>query len=85
MAQTKRPTYKIACIPADGIGPEVVSAATEVLKTLAWVLGDFRLEFDRLEWGTDYFKQHGTFIPEDGLETLKQYDAIFFGAVGASG
>lgn len=85
MAQPKRPTYKIACMPADGIGPEVINAGIEVLKTLAWVLGEFQLEFDLLEWGTDYFNKHGKYVPDDVLETLKQYDAILCGAVATSG
>lgn len=81
--QSKRPTYKIAFIPADGIGPGVRSGGIEVLRTLAWVLGDFHLEFDRLEWGSDYNTKHGKYIPEDGIDTLKGYDALLFGSVAA--
>ena len=78
-------TYRIASIPADGIGPEVVAAAIDVLNTLAWALGEFDFQFDHLDWGTDYYKKHGKYIPEDGLATLKQYDAILFGSVGSAG
>lgn len=84
-AQLERPTYKIASIPADGIGPGVISAGIEVLRTLAWVLGDFQFEFDRLEWGSDYYTKYGKYLPEDGIDTLKKYDAILCGSVAAPG
>lgn len=75
--------YKIAAIPADGIGPEVISAGVEVLQALT--RHDEQLKFDvqTFDWGSDYYKQHGVMMPEDGLQTLKQFDAIYFGAVGA--
>ncbi len=75
--------YKIAAIPADGIGPEVISAGVEVLQALT--RHDEQLTFDvqTFDWGSDYYKQHGVMMPEDGLRTLKQFDAIYFGAVGA--
>ncbi|MDI6955942.1 tartrate dehydrogenase [Pantoea sp. Pa-EAmG] len=75
--------YKIAAIPADGIGPEVISAGVEVLQEL--MRHDEQLTFDvqTFDWGSDYYKQHGVMMPEDGLQTLKQFDAIYFGAVGA--
>lgn len=79
-AQSERPTYKIASIPTDGPCPGVISAGIEVLRTLAWILGEFQLEFDRLDWDG-----HGTYIPEDGIDTLKKYDAIFFGFIAAPG
>lgn len=84
-AQSERPTYKIASIPTDGIGPGVISAGIEVLRTLAWILGDFQLEFDRLDWDGEYYTEHGTCIPDDGIDTLKKYDAIFFGSIPAPG
>ncbi|WP_413676187.1 tartrate dehydrogenase [Pantoea dispersa] len=75
--------YKIAAIPADGIGPEVISAGIEVLQALT--RHDEQLTFDvqTFDWGSDYYKQHGVMMPQDGLQTLKQFDAIYFGAVGA--
>lgn len=75
--------YKIAAIPADGIGPEVISAGVEVLQALA--RHDEQLNFDvqHFDWGSDYYKKHGVMMPEDGLNTLKKFDAIYFGAVGA--
>ncbi|ALV91064.1 MULTISPECIES: tartrate dehydrogenase [Pantoea] len=75
--------YKIAAIPADGIGPEVISAGVEVLQALT--RHDEQLKFDvqTFDWGSDYYKKHGVMMPEDGLNTLKKFDAIYFGAVGA--
>lgn len=78
-----RRIYNIASIPADGIGPEVISAGIEVLEKLAVTLGDFEFRFEHFEWGSDYYKKHGTYIPEGGLEELKKYNAILFGSVGA--
>ncbi|KAK3176689.1 hypothetical protein OEA41_008014 [Lepraria neglecta] len=78
-----RPVYRIASIPGDGIGPEVISTGITVLKKLAAVLGTFDLQFDHFDWSSDYYKKYGRYIPEGGLEELKKYNAIFFGAVGA--
>ena len=73
-------TYKIASIPGDGIGNEVIPAGIEVLK----MLGDgFRLEFEHFDWSSKRYVETGRYIPEGGLEKLKRFDAIFFGAVGA--
>ena len=76
-------THKIASIPADGIGQEVISAGLEVLSELAEQDGTFTFEVEHFDWGTDRYKSSGRLMPEDGAEQLKQFDAIFFGAVGA--
>ena len=76
-------THRIAVIGADGIGPEVVEAAIEALGALQSRLGDFSLEFERFDWGSERYRKHGALMPADGLETLKMFDAILFGAVGA--
>ena len=76
-------TYKIAAIPGDGIGREVIAAGVEVLDALAAREGRFKLDFGEFDWGSDYYRRHGVMMPADGLERLKAYDAIFFGAVGA--
>lgn len=76
-------TYKIAAIPADGIGPEVIDAGAEVLSVLAQRAGDVRFDVTTFDWGSDYYKKTGKMMPEDGLEQLKPFDAIYFGAVGA--
>lgn len=75
--------YSIAAIPADGIGPEVISAGVTVLEALQKRLGDVRFNFKTFDWGSDYYKKHGVMMPADGLKTLKPFDAIYFGAVGA--
>ena len=73
-------TYRIAAIPGDGIGNEVIPAGIEVLNQAA---GGFRLEFEHFDWSSRRFQETGRYIPEGGLERLKSFDAIFFGAVGA--
>ncbi|MGA9821835.1 MAG: tartrate dehydrogenase, partial [Desulfobaccales bacterium] len=75
--------FKIAAIPGDGIGKEVVAAGLEALEALAQRDGGFRLKVESFDWGSDYYKKHGVMMPEDGRETLKKFDAIYFGAVGA--
>ncbi|MHA6687313.1 tartrate dehydrogenase [Mesorhizobium sp. A556] len=76
-------TYRIASIPGDGIGIEVVAAGHRVLAALAERDGDFRLEVETFDWGSERYKRTGDFMPEDGAERLRAFDAIFFGAVGA--
>ena len=73
-------SYRIASIPGDGIGNEVIPAGMEVLKKLE---DGFRLQFEIFDWSSKRYKQTGTYIPDGGLEKLKAFDAIFFGAVGA--
>jgi tartrate dehydrogenase/decarboxylase / D-malate dehydrogenase len=76
-------SYKIAAIPGDGIGKEVIAAGVEVLQALAARDGGFKLDVESFDWGSDYYKKHGVMMPENGRETLKSFDAIYFGAVGA--
>jgi tartrate dehydrogenase/decarboxylase / D-malate dehydrogenase len=75
--------YSIAAIPADGIGPEVIGAGIEVLESLQKRCGDIKLNVTSFDWGSDYYRKHGVMMPADGLSTLKPFDAIYFGAVGA--
>jgi tartrate dehydrogenase/decarboxylase/D-malate dehydrogenase len=74
--------HKIAAIPGDGIGKEVIPAGLAVLRALEKRCGDFELHVDQFPWGSDYYRQSGRMMPEDGLDVLKKYDAIYFGAVG---
>ena len=76
-------TLSIAAIPADGIGPEVISSGIRVLEALAKRAGDLSFNVRTFDWGSDYYKKHGVMMPADGLEQLKKFDAIYFGAVGA--
>ncbi|MGB2897710.1 MAG: tartrate dehydrogenase [Candidatus Acidiferrum sp.] len=75
--------YAIAAIPGDGIGPEVIAAGLEVLHTLEQKEGGFRLNIEKFPWGSDYYKKHGSMMPKDGLDRLRAFSAIYFGAVGA--
>lgn len=77
-----RRLYRIASIPADGIGSEVISAGIQVLNKLASVLGQFEFHFEHFDWSSETYKNTGQYIPKGGLESLKEYNAILFGAVG---
>ncbi|THZ56760.1 tartrate dehydrogenase [Aureobasidium pullulans] len=72
--------YKIACIPADGIGPEVIDAGVTVLKALSAASKSFTLDFEHYDWSSETYKKTGKYIPDNGLEDLKKHDAILFGA-----
>jgi isocitrate/isopropylmalate dehydrogenase len=84
-APTGRPSYKIASIPGDGIGPEVISAGIKVLEKLAATINTFDLDFTHFEWSSKYYREHGRYLPDDALDQMKKFDAILFGAVGAPG
>jgi tartrate dehydrogenase/decarboxylase/D-malate dehydrogenase len=75
--------YRVAAIPGDGIGNEVIPAGLEVLEALAARDGGFRLLVERFPWGSAFYKRNARMMPEDALSTLKHFDAIYFGAVGA--
>ena len=75
--------YRIAAIPGDGIGIEVIEAGLQVLDALQRSDGGLRLDVTTFPWGSDYYLAHGHFIPEGGLEILRKFDAIYFGAVGS--
>lgn len=81
----KDKVYKIATIPGDGIGIEITEAAVQVLKKLADVSGKFKFEFEEFDWSSKRYKEKGHYIPPDGIEQLKKFDAIYFGAVGWPG
>ena len=76
-------TYRIASIPGDGIGIEVIAEGEKVLRELAKRDGGFALEFTPFDWGSERFLKTGAYMPENPLEILTKFDAIFFGAVGA--
>ena len=75
--------YKIAAIPGDGIGKEVVAAGLDVLAAVAEKDGGFGLDVELFDWGSDRYKATGELMPQDGAQVLESFDAIFFGAVGA--
>jgi len=75
-------TYKIAVIPGDGVGPEVVDEGIRVMEALAALRQDLAFGWVRFEWGSEHYFRHGRMMPEDALETLATCDAIYLGAVG---
>ena len=75
-------TYRIATIPGDGIGKEVVPAGQRVLEALAAADGSFGFEFENFDWGGDWFRAHGEMMPANGLDALRGKDAILFGSAG---
>jgi tartrate dehydrogenase/decarboxylase/D-malate dehydrogenase len=77
-------SYKIAAIPGDGIGREVVPAGIEVLEAAARRHG-FSIAFQSFDWSCERYARAGAMMPEDGLEQLKRFDSIYLGAVGYPG
>ncbi len=75
-------TYAIATIPGDGIGKEVVPAGQRVLEALAQSSTAFKFSFENFDWGGDHYRQHGLMMPADGLDALRNKDAILFGSAG---
>ena len=76
--------HKIALIPGDGIGKEVLPEGVRVLEAAARRF-NFQLEFTEYDWSCDRYAKTGKMMPDDGMETLKQYESIFLGAVGWPG
>ena len=74
--------FRIAVIPGDGIGTEVVNEGIKVLKKVAELDGSFDFDFTHFPWGCEYYLKTGKMMDEDGLERLKSFDAIYLGAVG---
>lgn len=82
MTPSVKRRHKIAAIPADGIGPEVVAAGLEVLEALERRCEGLELQVTHFDWGSDYYRKFGMMMPTDGLDRLRDFDAIYFGAVG---
>jgi tartrate dehydrogenase/decarboxylase/D-malate dehydrogenase len=75
-------TYRIASIPGDGIGKEVIPAGETVLHAVAEAVGGFGFSFETFGWGGDWYRAHGEMMPADGLDALRNKDAILFGSAG---
>lgn len=80
-----RSELKIAVIPGDGIGPEVLEEGLKVLKHIDQQLTDKRFTFEYFPWGCEYYLEHGKMMADDGMERLQAFDAIYLGAVGYPG
>ena len=74
-------THRIAVIPGDGIGKEVVPEGLRVLEAAAARFG-IGLEFAHFDWNCDRYVKTGRMMPDDWFETLSPFEAIFYGAVG---
>ncbi len=73
--------YRIAVIPGDGIGKEVVPEGLRVLDAVATMEG-IHFAYDHFPWGCDYYEHTGKMMPDDGLDQIRHHDAILLGAVG---
>lgn len=85
MPPTTKPVHTIASIPGDGIGIEVIEQTIFVLRKLEQISQTFTLRFEHIDWSSERYIKTGEYIPAGGLERLKEYDAILFGAVGSVG
>jgi len=78
-------TYKIAVIPGDGIGPEVLKEGIKILNIISKFDSSLHFEYEYFPWGCEYYTKHGVMMDQDGIDQLKSFDAIFLGAVGFPG
>ncbi|MDD5727098.1 MAG: 3-isopropylmalate dehydrogenase [Victivallales bacterium] len=74
-------TYKVAVLPGDGTGPEVVAEGLKVLNAAAEKFG-FGIKTETFNWGGDRYLATGNVLPDDAAETLKKFDSVFLGAIG---
>jgi tartrate dehydrogenase/decarboxylase/D-malate dehydrogenase len=70
-------SYRVAIVPGDGAGPEVVAEARKVVDALG-----LDLTWHELPWGTSHYHEHGAMMPADALTKVREYDALLLGAVG---
>ena len=84
MTQPKSRNYKIATIPGDGIGKEVVPEGIKAIEAAARKFG-FSVSWQNFDWSCETYLKTGRMMPENGLEQLRPYDAVFLGAVGYPG
>src|SRR5215813_10764321 len=75
--------YRIAAIPGDGIGTEVIAAGVEALMASARRDGGFEVAFDHFDWGSQRYQDTGAFMPANGLDLIRDHDALLFGSAGA--
>ena len=73
--------HRIAVIPGDGIGKEVVPEGLRALEAAGHKFG-IAFQWDEFPWSCDYYAKHGRMMPEDWFELIHRHEAIFFGAVG---
>src|SRR3954465_10893849 len=73
--------FRIAVIPGDGIGKEVMPEGLRALEAAGRKF-DIQWKFDEFDWSCEYYQKHGTMMPDDALERVRKHDAVFFGAAG---
>lgn len=78
-------SFKLALIPGDGIGPEVVAEGVKVLKAIEKLDPNLSFSFTEFPWGCEYYLENGKMMDENGIDQLKEFDAIYLGAVGYPG
>jgi tartrate dehydrogenase/decarboxylase/D-malate dehydrogenase len=69
--------HRVALLPGDGVGPEVVAEARKAVDALG-----LPIDWTELPWGSAYYREHGAMMPEDGIETVRAFDAVLMGAIG---
>lgn len=74
--------YRIALVPGDGIGKEVIPAGRQVLEALTAADPQLGFNLESFPWGGDFYREQGVMMPDDGLATLRKFDAILFGSAG---
>lgn len=74
--------YHIAVIPGDGIGQEVTPEGVRVLDAIGELTGAYKMRYEYFPWSCEYYLKTGRMMAEDGLKILREFDAIYFGAVG---
>ena len=74
--------YKVAVIPGDGVGLEVIDEGRKALEAVADTIGGLSFQFTEFPWGSEFYRETGKLMPDEGIETLKAFDTILFGAVG---
>lgn len=77
--------FKVALIPGDGIGLDVIREGRKVLDTICNLHGGLSISYTEFDWSCEYYLKHGKMMPDDGLDILKNFDTIFLGAVGYPG
>ena len=70
-------TYRVAVLPGDGVGPEVIAEARKAVEAL-----ELPIEWTELPWGSAYWHEHGRMMPDEALEILRGHGAVLMGAVG---
>lgn len=78
-------TFTIALIPGDGIGPEVVAEGVKVLRAIEKLDPSISFSLTEFPWGCEHYLKHGQMMADDGIEQLRNFDAIYLGAVGYPG